>query len=197
MKNIFYNLCIAGFLLSCSATAEDSEDQNVETQQTDIVAEETKVEEKKKKKPKSPRIEAVGDNMSIDYGSPYVKGRTIWGDLVSYGKVWRAGANETTAITFQTNVMIGESEVEAGTYALFIIPEESGNWTVVLNEKWSKAEHDAWGAYDYKTELDVLRFEVSPEKGTENTESLTFSIDGNTVMFAWEFMSFTFDANPK
>ncbi|MEY4727976.1 MAG: hypothetical protein RLZZ390_500 [Bacteroidota bacterium] len=69
--------------------------------------------------------------VTINYGSPSVKGRKIWGDLVPYGKVWRTGANDATTIEFSADVKIEGQPLAKGKYALFTIPEENG-WTIIF-----------------------------------------------------------------
>jgi hypothetical protein len=71
--------------------------------------------------------------ISIDYSSPAVNGRAVWGGLVPYGKIWRAGANGATSISFQDDVTVGGKALKAGTYSLFITPMESGDWKVFFD----------------------------------------------------------------
>ncbi|NNF35861.1 MAG: DUF2911 domain-containing protein [Saprospiraceae bacterium] len=109
--------------------------------------------------------------VGIQYSSPSVKNRDIWGDLVPYGKIWRAGANEATKLTFSKNVLIGGNEVPSGSYALFIIPQEHGKWTVILNEV-----ADQWGAFSYDSNKDVLRMEVLPRFNISYEEKLRYEV---------------------
>lgn len=74
-------------------------------------------------------------SITIDYSSPAVKGRKVFGELEPYGKAWRAGANAPTAITFSSDVKIGGSDVKAGTYNIFMTPQESSDWDVHFNGK--------------------------------------------------------------
>ena len=71
--------------------------------------------------------------ITVDYGRPGIKGRKVFGELVPFGKVWRAGANSATKVTFEQNVDFGGKEVKAGSYALFVIPMEK-EWKVMLNK---------------------------------------------------------------
>ena len=73
--------------------------------------------------------------ISIDYSSPGVKDRKVFGELVKYGSPWRAGANAATTITFSTNVKIGDATLRAGTYSIFVTPMESGAWKIHLNKE--------------------------------------------------------------
>jgi hypothetical protein len=91
-------------------------------------------------------------DITIDYSSPGVKGRKVWGGLVPYDVMWRAGANSATKLTVSKDVSICDKSVSAGSYALFFIPGAKG-WTLVLNKD---AEQSGTGA-QYKQDLDVLR----------------------------------------
>lgn len=128
---------------------------------------------------------AIGvTDVTIDYHRPGVKGRKVWGALVPNGEVWRLGANEATTITLSTPVRIEGHEVPAGKYALFAVPGPDA-WTLILNK-----QAEQWGAYSYKKDQDLLRFEVKPQTGSF-TEWMTFHItpDGAnaaTVEMAWE-----------
>lgn len=93
--------------------------------------------------------------ITVDYSRPSVKGRTIWGDLVPYGEVWRAGANQCTNIKLSTEVMLAGKPLAAGRYSVFVIPNEGLTWTVAINK-----DTNLWGAGDYKQENDVMRLEV-------------------------------------
>lgn len=142
------------------------------------------------KTPASPREKAEGEingvKVTVDYGSPAVKGREIWGGLEKYDVVWRAGANATTAVTFSDAVEIGGEVVEAGTYGLYIIPRENEDWTVIINTDWDREKHGAWGAYSYKKENDVVRVDITPEFVDENQERLSYSVEDGGISFAWE-----------
>lgn len=133
---------------------------------------------------KSPRKEAsgsIGDaTVIVDYGAPSVKGRTIWGGLEKYGKVWRAGANENTTFSFDKDVKIGDKTVPAGKYGFFIIPNENKEWIIILNSK-----NDSWGANSYKQEEDILRLNIAPKFVNENQEMLEYTIGKKGVSFAW------------
>lgn len=123
--------------------------------------------------------------VDIEYGRPSVKGRKIFGGLVPYGEVWRTGANAATKLVLGTEVTFGGSQVPAGTYALFTIPE-TGEWTVILN----KAEGQ-WGSYAYDAKNDVVRVKVKPVALTESVETMTIGLgdlrdDSATVNITWD-----------
>jgi hypothetical protein len=149
----------------------------------------------------SPRMESSGKvdgvNINIDYGSPSVKGREIWGGLEPYGKVWRAGANETTNIEFSADVMVNGKPLVAGKYGFFLIPIEGEEWIAIFNEEWSRELHGAWGAFGYKQEKDVLRIDVSPEWADEVMEQLTYTVVKNGFEFGWEKARISFEVKSK
>ncbi len=134
---------------------------------------------------KSPRMESSGQvdgvNISIDYGAPYVKGRTIWGGLEAYDAVWRAGANKNTTMAFDQDVLIGNQQLPAGKYGFFIIPKKEGDWVAIFNKK-----NDAWGAYSYNRDDDAIRVNVSPNWMEDNQEQLSFSVEEDQIVFSWE-----------
>jgi hypothetical protein len=122
--------------------------------------------------------------IQIKYHRPGVKGRKIWGGLVPYDQVWRLGANNATTISFNTPVKIGGKEIAAGTYALFAVPG-AAKWQFVLN-----SQADQWGAYNHKTEADVVKIDATPRAGAD-TEwmQITISPEGEgkaNVEVAWE-----------
>ncbi len=106
--------------------------------------------------------------VTINYSRPGIKGRTVFGDLVPYGKLWRTGANGATKLTFSDDVKISGKDIAAGTYALFTIPGEQ-EWTIILNKNFSQG-----GTGNYKESEDVLRIKVKSIKIPGTIE--TFSI---------------------
>lgn len=133
----------------------------------------------------SPRQEAKGaiNNVSVtvDYGSPSVKERAVWESLVPPGKVWRAGANENTTITFDNDVTVGGENLKAGKYGFFMIPNNTDDWVAIFSSK-----NDAWGSNGYSAENDVIRVKVTPTFVNDNQESLTYSVGNASIDFAWE-----------
>lgn len=128
-----------------------------------------------------------GNTITIDYHQPSVKGRKIWGALVPYGKVWRAGANQTTSIAFSSDAKVHGKKVPAGKYAFFVIPNEK-DWTIILNKTIK------WGAFSYKQEEDVLRFTVPVEQMKSSEEKLTYSIsETGEVSLLWANAKASFD----
>ena len=132
----------------------------------------------------SPAQKATGKagkaTITIDYSSPAVKGRKVYGDLVPYGKIWRAGANEATIFEIDSDVKVEGQALAKGKYGLFAIPGET-EWTIVFNKTWNQ-----WGSYRYKQEEDVLRVKVASKKTAQPVENLTYSIEGGKVYLRWE-----------
>ncbi len=99
-------------------------------------------------------------DIAISYHSPLVKGRLIWGEVVPFGEVWRAGANENTTIYFSTDVKIEGLALPAGTYGLHMIPRKD-KWTIIFSKNY-----ESWGSYFYNEAEDALRVEVTPESAS-------------------------------
>lgn len=123
-----------------------------------------------------------GTNVEIVYCRPSARGRKMLGEKEPYGKVWRTGANAATTITFDKAVTIEGKSLEAGTYALFTIPNEN-EWVIIFNKKT-----DQWGAYDYDKhkDKDALRVTVKPGKTKEFVETFTIAVDKGQVGLQWE-----------
>jgi tetratricopeptide (TPR) repeat protein len=109
-------------------------------------------------------------DITINYHRPLVKGRTIWGKVVPYGEVWRAGANENTTIKFTDAVSIEGKPLEKGIYGLHMIPDEN-QWTIIISKV-----HSAWGSFTYKEAEDALRVTVKPQ-ASEMHEALSYDFD--------------------
>lgn len=123
--------------------------------------------------------------ISMDYGRPAVKGRVIFGDLVPFGQVWRAGANEATKITFGQEVLFGGQKVKKGTYALYIVPQEK-EWKIILNKGVNN-----WGAFSYDAKDDVASTTVPVKKMNEKMERFTINFEDITdeklnLVFEWD-----------
>ena len=110
----------------------------------------------------------------MEYSRPSAKGRTIFGDLVPYDKLWRTGANAATKVTFSEDVVIEGQDLAAGSYALFTIPGEN-EWTIIFN---TVTEQGGTGNYD--EEKDALRVTVKPQSLTEFVETFTIGVSNLT-----------------
>jgi Protein of unknown function (DUF2911) len=129
-------------------------------------------------------------DITINYHRPLVKGRKVWGGLVPYGQVWRAGANENTTIEFTDPVTIEGQPLAKGIYGLHMIPTES-DWTVIFSKNSS-----SWGSFSYKQAEDALRVTVKP-RPAEMEEALAYDIEGVTpnsavVTLRWEKLAVPF-----
>lgn len=123
--------------------------------------------------PKASVSQQVGTvTVTVDYGSPAARERTVWGELVPYGKLWRTGANDATTLTVDGDITLGGLEVPAGSYALLTTPGES-SWTVLLSTDTATMPwaHDAAN--------DLGSFEVAPVEGPDR-ERLTFLFEDTT-----------------
>ena len=146
--------------------------------------------------PEAKVVQTAGlTTITIDYSSPAVKGRKIWGGLVPLDKVWRAGANHSTTINFTQPVVIGDKELAAGTYGFFTIPG-AASWTLIV----SKA-NDLWGSDEYKQENDLVRVTVKPT-AIPNRERLAYAItnftdDAANIDLEWEKVRVTLPVKLK
>ncbi|MEO7795993.1 MAG: DUF2911 domain-containing protein [Thermoanaerobaculia bacterium] len=122
--------------------------------------------------------------ITITYHRPRVQGREVWGKLVPYGAIWRAGANENTTIEFSTPVKIEGHDLAAGRYGLHTLPS-AGTWQLIFS-----AVDTNWGSFAYDAKEDVLRVEVQPETAP-NEEALAYTFDDatareTTIALRWE-----------
>jgi Protein of unknown function (DUF2911) len=125
-----------------------------------------------------------GNHVHIEYSSPGVKGRIVWGGLVPYDKVWVTGAHKATSVQFSKDVMINGQKIPAGQYAFFTIPGKE-KWIVILNSRYEQHQAD-----EYNEKEDVVRLNVKPEEHSE-TQRLTYAvnkIDGKSgeIVMQWE-----------
>src|ERR1700683_5367616 len=129
-------------------------------------------------------------DVTIDYHRPLVNDRKIWGALVPYGKVWRAGANENTTITFSDPVLIESKPLDKGTYGLHMIPN-ADEWTIIFSKNST-----SWGSFTYDEKEDALRVTVKP-KAADMHNALTYDFDNlqkdsAVVEMEWEKVAVPF-----
>jgi hypothetical protein len=125
-----------------------------------------------------------GKNVKTDYSSPRMKGRKIYGGLVPYDQVWRTGANEATTFVTNTDLMVSDTHVPAGSYTIFTVPGRD-SWKLIINKKTGE-----WGI-PYKYESDELaRIDMKVSKLPSPVEDFTISYaktgDGCTMQIDWE-----------
>lgn len=129
--------------------------------------------------------------VTVDYGRPSAKGRTVFGNLIKMGaqdnkgRPWRTGANENTTIEFSTDVMIEGTKLAAGKYGLFTLPGKD-QWTLIFSK-----DSDKWGSFSYKKENDALRVTVKPMTLSDHVETFHFGMDFKStreghLYFMWE-----------
>ena len=120
-------------------------------------------------------VQTVGMvDIEINYSRPGVKDREIFGNLVPYDQVWRAGANENTTISISHPVKVGGVSIPKGVYGLHMIPKE-GDWTLILN-----SQHDSWGSFFYDESKDVARVDGKAVKVSDNQEWLSYDFSNLT-----------------
>jgi hypothetical protein len=127
---------------------------------------------------------AGSKSITVDYSSPRMKGRKIFGELVPFGKVWRAGANEATTFVTDTDLTVGGKAVPAGSYTIFAVPE-SDKWTLVISKKTGE-----WGTAYPGPENDLARVDMKVSKLAAPVENFTIAFDksasGCTLRLDWE-----------
>lgn len=118
-----------------------------------------------------------GKTIKIEYSSPRVKGRKIYGDLVPYDKVWRAGANAATLLITDSDLVVGGKEVPAGEYSLDVLPTAS-DWMLIVNKKTKNAKGGTvWGIPYPGEQFDLMRTKMNVAKIDSPVEELTYSFD--------------------
>lgn len=135
----------------------------------------------KKQRPSPPAETSVslgGKTVTIKYSSPSMRGRKIFGDLVPFSKVWRAGANEATALHTETDIVLGDLTVPAGDYTLFVVPE-ANSWTLIVNKQTGQ-----WGL-TYNQEQDLGRTKMQLKK-VAPVESYKMSLTPQALTLEWE-----------
>jgi hypothetical protein len=150
--------------------------------------------------PGSETLTSGGMTVSVTYSRPSVRGRVIFGDdsqhpLQPYGKYWRLGANESTEITFNRDVLFNGSAVKAGTYRMYAIPGAE-TFEIRLNSELGK-----WGAFEPDYKLDVLSTKVQVEKTSAPVEQYTISLapdgEGINMIFEWANTRFVVPLKPQ
>ena len=148
-------------------------------------------EEKPRVSPHETVNASVGDaKITIVYGRPYSKDpksgdkRKIWGGLVPYGKVWRLGADEATILTTDKDITIGGTAIAAGTYTLFLMPEE-GAAKLIVNKQTGQ-----WGT-KYDEKQDLVRIDMKKQAADKPVDQFTIAVDGGLLKLTWEDVQYT------
>ena len=189
MRTALTILCIAMILTSCKEAKTNTEDNSLAT---DIVEEVAPVA-KKVLSPHTAAMAMIGDaHIHIDYASPGVRNRIVFGGLLAYDTVWQAGAHNATWIETNKDVLISGELLPAGKYGFFTIPSKE-TWTLIFNSNW-----DQHGKDEYDEKDDVLRFTVTPEISEEITEHLIYTVaeideTHGAISLSWEKVSLKFN----
>ena len=132
-----------------------------------------------------------GKTITVDYSSPRAKGRKVFGGLVPYGEVWRAGANEATTFVTSADVMVGGSHVPAGSYTLFTVPNKD-KWTLIVSKKTGE-----WGIPYPGAADDLVRVDMKVSATSAPVENFTIAFDkaasGCALRMEWEGTKATVD----
>lgn len=136
--------------------------------------------------------QTVGNTIiEIEYERPSTRGRTVFGELVPWGELWRTGAGHSTKISFDKDVEISGQSIPKGQYSIFTIPNED-QWTVILNSDTS-----LYGKFNYDSDKDIIRFTVEPKKTRRFYETMTIDIDlipnNAKIYLSWENAQIGFD----
>lgn len=181
MKNILL-IAALGFSIAVHAQHQDHGASGyADSVNAGLIAQDTM-----KKSPHRVAMANIGDaHVHIEYGSPGVRGRTIWGGLVAYDQVWSAGAHNATKISFSKAVTFAGKKIEAGTYGFFLIPHKD-KFTVILNKNFDQHLADE---YDQKD--DVVRMDIVPDAPAKTVQRLTYEVvetgkNQGQVRFSWE-----------
>ncbi len=139
----------------------------------------------------SPAATATGKikdaTITINYSSPSVKGRPIWGtSLVPYDKVWRAGANEATIFETDKDIKVEGKTLPAGKYSLYMYVTENKDWTIIFNSQTGQWGITRAGETTEDPAKDVLRVNVKPVKSASFNERLVYNIGGKGFSLSWE-----------
>lgn len=184
MKNSIILLCII-LLASCKETSKEAQELPI----TEKTEKNSTSAEPAKKKPLSPHTSAmamVGDaHIHIDYSSPGVRDRIIFGGLLAYDQIWQAGAHMATWIETNKDLQIDGKTLPKGKYGFFTIPSKD-NWIIIFNSNWEQHGKD-----EYDEKNDVLRFKVTPKIFEEIKEHLEYKVtkttdNSGTISLSWE-----------
>lgn len=189
MKIIFTILFAGILLISCKNVNSNKEEHNHQ-ETMDVDAEKNK---KKVLSPHTSTMAMVGDaHIHIDYSSPGVRDRIIFGGLLAYDQVWQSGAHMATWIETNKNLQIKGKTLPAGKYGFYTIPSKD-EWTVIFNSNWEQHGKD-----EYDEKDDVIRFKVKPNFSEEIKEHLEYKVSKvddaeGKISLSWEKVSIDFN----
>lgn len=189
MRNLIIIICLITFF-GCKNDKSNSERK--EHKHDNVSLEKVETPKKKVLSPHTSAIAMIGNaHIYIDYSSPGVRGRIIFGGLVGYDNVWQAGAHKATWIETNKDLLINGEILPKGKYGFFTIPSKQ-DWTVIINKNW-----DQHGKDEYDEKDDVIRVKVSPIISEDITEHLEYKVNKisdteGTISLAWEKVSIIF-----
>tara|TARA_B110000285_G_scaffold173769_1_gene194759 strand:+ start:92 stop:679 length:588 start_codon:yes stop_codon:yes gene_type:complete len=194
MRKLLRIFCFAILFVSCKNQRKSEKNEIQNEQKANQKLKSTK---KKVLSPHATAMAMVGDaHIHIDYSSPGVRNRIIFGGLLTYDMVWQAGAHNATWIETNKDLIIEGKTLVAGKYGFFTIPSKD-EWTLIFNTNW-----DQHGKDEYNAKEDVVRFKVKPIISENITEHLVYKVkkanDGEgSISLAWEKVSLDFNFSIK
>lgn len=174
---------VLSFFISCFFFQANA--QQIIKEKDEVCYNPNLVKDTSKKSIKSMAVAVInGDSIKINYHSPAVRKRIIWGGLVPFDEVWVTGAHDATTLEIPKAFIVNGKEIPAGKYALFTIPGKK-EWTVIINKNWNQHL-----AMEYDEKEDVVRIKVNRKKNT-HTERLQYFIErknnsAGKIAVAWE-----------
>jgi len=190
MKNLIVVFVLTVSFLGCKNETKQIEKSEHENHVT--VSDKDKVPKKNVLSPHTSAMAMIGDaHIHIDYSSPGVRGRIIFGGLVGYDNVWQAGAHNATWVETNKDLTIAGQILPAGKYGFFTIPSKD-DWTLMINKNWNQHGKD-----DYNENDDVIRFKVIPSISDKITEHLEYKVNKiseteGSISLAWEKVTINF-----
>ena len=190
MRKLLTIFCFAILVVGCKNLNKNEKKEIPNAQE---IKQQVKPTKKKVLSPHATAMTMIGDaHIHMDYSSPGVRNRIIFGGLLSYDAVWQAGAHNATWLETNKDLVIAGKTLTAGKYGFFIIPSKE-EWIVIFNTNW-----DQHGKDEYDTKDDVLRLKVKPiisETVTEHLEYKVKKVNNNegSISLAWEKVSISFN----
>jgi hypothetical protein len=190
MRKLLTILCFAILVVGCKNQHKSKKKEIPNAQE---IKQQVKSTKKKVLSPHATAMTMIGDaHIHMDYSSPGVRNRIIFGGLLAYDVVWQAGAHNATWLETNKDLIIDGKTLTAGKYGFFIIPSKE-EWIVIFNTNWSQHGKDAYDAKD-----DVLRLKVKPMISETVTEQLAYNLkkvnkNEGSISLAWEKVSISFN----
>ena len=190
MKKIVTILCLVLLFVGCK---NQHKNEKKETPNAQEIKQQIKSGKKKILSPHAMAMAMIGDaHIHMEYSSPGVRDRIIFGGLLAYDVIWQAGAHNATWLETNKDIIISGKTLPAGKYGFFVIPSKE-EWVVIFNTNWDQHGKDQYDAKD-----DVLRLKVKPIISETVTEHLAYSLKKvagaeGSISLAWEKVSISFN----